>query len=337
MEFNLIERYFAPLGAGLPAGDLGIGDDGALISIAPDHQLVVVTDTLVCGVHFPEETAAADIAWKALAVNLSDLAAMGATPLGFSLAVSLPPNLAQNEAWMSAFSQGFADLIAKLGLPIPLVGGDTTRSSLLTLTVSAKGLVRSGQALLRSSAQIGDLIVVTEQLGDAALGLLLALNRLPEDERSLLTEMQQKDAILALNRPWPQVGFAQSLFPLVRSAIDVSDGLLQDLGHLLKASSKMSGQSFGARIELEAVPCSRALRLLCDKQPDYWRLPLSGGDDYQLCLSVAPERWPQLQQLARRMGVSLSQIGQITDSGVTEVLWFGKPFSVENYHGYDHF
>lgn len=336
MEFDLIERYFKPLSLGLPQGDLSIGDDGALITIPPQHQLVVVTDTLVSGVHFPHDASAYDIAWKALAVNLSDLAAMGAKPIGFSLGLSLPKACAESEQWMADFSQGFHDLVASTGMSIPLVGGDTTRSDVLTLTVSAKGVVRKGNAILRSGAKAGDLVAVTGVLGEGALGLALALDTLSPELKADLSEQEKRSALNYLNRPLPQLAMGQGLYPLVNSAIDISDGLLQDLGHILKRSSLSGGKSLGAQIELNDLPLSSGMRALIDKEA-WWQMPLSGGDEYQLCLTVKPENWQALQALAAECEVALSRIGEITDHAGIELTLDGELFSLPDSAGYQHF
>ncbi|QKI89415.1 thiamine-phosphate kinase [Thiomicrorhabdus xiamenensis] len=336
MEFDLIERYFTPLSLGLPEGDLSIGDDGALITIPPEHQLVVVTDTLVSGVHFPHETRAYDIAWKALAVNLSDLAAMGASPIGFSLGLSLPKTCAESEQWMADFSQGFHDLVASTGMKIPLVGGDTTRSDILTLTVSAKGVVRKGRAVLRSGAEAGDIVAVTGVLGEGALGLALALDTLSTELKTGLSEQDQRHALNYLNRPIPQLAMGQCLYPLANSAIDISDGLLQDLGHILERSSMSTGKPLGARVELNDLPLSSGVRKLV-AQEALWQMPLSGGDEYQLCLTVKPENWSALQALAAEHDVVLSRIGEITGYAGIELTLCGEGDAVPDFAGFQHF
>lgn len=350
MEFDLIQQYFSPLGldktaeqACIDHTDIGIGDDGAVLSIPDGHQLVVVTDTLVSGVHFPENTSAYDIAWKALAVNLSDLAAMGATPFAYSLGLSLPVECAGNEQWMADFSRGLADLVKSTGLAIALVGGDTTRSSVLTLTVSAKGFVKRNKAVLRSGAQMGDLIAVTGVIGEGALGLQLALGqtRLP------LTEQERQTALNHLNRPQPQLSIGLQLPEFASSAIDISDGLLQDLGHVLKSSARKSAllgreSNFGACIHLQDIPLSYGMQSLLSQQviseQAFWQMPLSGGDDYQLCITFDPEYLPELQQCAQQTGVAITVIGEITATGKVEMLLNGEPWQLDNQcRGFQHF
>ncbi len=318
LEFDLIESYFLPLSEGFASVDVGIGDDGAVLNVPEKHQLVVVTDTLVAGVHFPVETLAYDIAWKALAVNLSDLAAMGAEPACYSLALTLPN---YDAIWLQKFSEGLRDLSTQF--KIPLVGGDTTKGP-LTITVTAQGWVPNQQAVLRSGAQEGNLICVTNTLGEGALGLKLALA--PEKERVLpfLSKQEKVRALNALNRPVPQLAISTDLRGLASSAIDVSDGLLADLAHMLKQSSRAllkqdgggrnsnasSATVLGAEIELTQLPLSSGVLRYIEQTKD-WALPLSGGDDYQLCLTVSPKNMTQLMARLNSKGVSLSVIGRV--------------------------
>lgn len=325
LEFDLIENYFSPLSQGFASVDVGIGDDGAVLNVPEQHQLVVVTDTLVAGVHFPVETLAYDIAWKALAVNLSDLAAMGAEPACYSLALTLPN---YDAIWLQKFSEGLRDLSTKF--KIPLVGGDTTKGP-LTITITAQGWIPNQQAVLRSGAQEGNLICVTNTLGEGALGLKLALA--PEKERVLpfLSKQEKERALNALNRPMPQLAISTDLRGLVNSAIDISDGLLADLAHMLKQSSRAhlkdrggknlnasSAAVLGAEIELTQLPLSSGVLRYIEQTKD-WALPLSGGDDYQLCLTVSPKNMTQLMERLNVKGISLSVIGKVvvTHSGIT--------------------
>ncbi|VAW46569.1 Thiamine-monophosphate kinase, partial [hydrothermal vent metagenome] len=324
LEFDLIDTYFAPLSQGFDSVDVGIGDDGAVLNIPKNHQLVVVTDTLVSGVHFPENTAPYDIAWKALAVNLSDLAAMGATPASYSLALTLPEYSAD---WLRSFSDGLRDLSAQFA--IPLIGGDTTKGA-LTITVTAQGWVPNQQAILRSGAQEGDVICVTNTLGEGALGLKLALNDWHDSftENDLSSEEKNR-ALNALNRPMPQLAMSTDMRGLVNSAIDISDGLLADLGHILNRSSKAikrrgvqgelsllkRGHSgvknlIGADIELSQLPLSSGVTRYVNQTKD-WSLPLSGGDDYQLCLTLTEANYQKLNDVLKAKKISLTVIGQV--------------------------
>lgn len=263
-EFELIRRYFSGIhhAAGVV---LGIGDDGAILDVPVGQQLVAVIDTLVAGVHFPLDTPACDIGWRALAVNLSDLAAMGANPRWFTLALTLPE---ADEAWLAGFAEGLAAQAAQAG--VSLVGGDTTQGP-LTITVQAEGCVPAGQALRRAGARVGDAIYVSGSPGEAAAGLAVHQGRLPEGEGS--------GALLErFFRPRPRLALGLALRGVATACIDVSDGLLQDLGHILRASG------VGAELDLPALPLSAALRTAAGGRAQ--ELALCGGDDYELCFTV---------------------------------------------------
>jgi thiamine-monophosphate kinase len=288
-EFDIIARYFSRHGSARDGVVLGVGDDAALLHPPPGRQLAVAVDTLVAGRHFPEHTAAFDIGWKALAVNLSDLAAMGATPAWATLSLTLP---AVDAGWLQAFADGFFSLADEYR--VALVGGDTTRGS-LSISVQVLGHVEPGKALRRAAAVPGQSIFVSGTLGDAAG----ALRGLQAGERV--------DALLLerLNRPQPRVALGRALAGVASAAIDVSDGLLADLGHVLRASG------CGATLLPECLPVSVALKEL---GPDAARAcQFNGGDDYELCFTVAPERRGELDTLLRTQAVNVTEIG------VTEV------------------
>ena len=305
-EFDLIERYFKPLSSGLNKGDIGIGDDGAVLSVPENHQLVVVTDTLVSGVHFPVETDPYDIAWKALAVNLSDLAAMGAKPGFFSLALTLP---SQDDAWLEAFAKGLSDLAYHCY--VRLVGGDTTKGP-LTITVTAHGWVPKGQAVCRSGANLGDVICVTNTIGDGALGLKFALKTLPETLQSSFEASEQEAALQALNRPMPQLSMIELLRKYATSAIDISDGLVADLEHVIHSSNLLrrasQASTLSAKIDLEYIPLSNALKRYIELSSD-WSAVLAGGDDYQLCFTISPQHFEVLKKAADVLDVQVTEIG----------------------------
>ncbi|HID49589.1 MAG TPA: thiamine-phosphate kinase, partial [Chromatiales bacterium] len=271
-EFEIIRRYFDHRSPSAAEVIKGIGDDAALLGARPGADLVIAIDTLVEAVHFPPETLADDIGYKALAVNLSDLAAMGAEAAWFTLALTLPrPDV----FWLADFSRGLFELADEAG--VRLVGGDTTRGP-LTVTVQAGGYVPRGQALLREGARPGDLIYVTGTLGDAALALALwrqDSGRVAANHPGLWAR---------LNRPPARWREGQALRGLARCAIDISDGLLADLGHLLE------GGDIGARVRLDAIPVSDAAREVLERHPDWQPLLWQGGDDYELCFCVAPDR-----------------------------------------------
>jgi thiamine-monophosphate kinase len=291
MEFDVIARYFQPLSLACCQDDVAIGDDGALITPPADAQLVVVTDTLVSGVHFLAQTSAYDIAWKALAVNLSDLAAMGARPAFYSLALTLPQ---VDSAWLNAFSKGLADCAAPYG--VSLIGGDTTKGP-LCVTITAQGWVKRGAALRRSGAQIEDDVYVSGVMGEGGLGLSLAL----ACQRPLNAEQHQ--ALNRLHRPQPRVELGLALVGLAHAAIDISDGLLADLNHMLEASG------VGAALDYAAIPLTQAVQLWAQDQ----RLkPLQAGDDYELCFSAPESAREKLKRLAGLLNLPLSRIGKIT-------------------------
>ncbi|TCJ20226.1 thiamine-phosphate kinase [Parasulfuritortus cantonensis] len=288
-EFDLIARYFDR-----PAAHavLGVGDDAALIRPGPGLDLAVSADMLVAGRHFFPDADPAQLGHKALAVNLSDLAAMAATPRWALLSVALPE---ADEAWLAGFARGFFGLAERYG--VDLVGGDTTRGP-LNLSVTILGEVPAGQALRRDGARVGDDLWVSGELGGAALGLrhLQGQLRLAEAEAAACLER--------LHAPEPRVALGRALAGLANSAIDVSDGLLGDLGHILERSR------LGAEIELAALPVPAVLAA---------RLPaplalaclLAGGDDYELCFSAPPGRRAAVQAAAHSVGVAVSRIGHI--------------------------
>ena len=295
-EFSLIQTYFDwPDAPGSVA--LGVGDDAALLTLTAHEQLVVSVDTLVSGVHFPEQTPAHAIGHKALAVNLSDLAAMGATPRWFTLALTLPQ---ADDTWLSGFSTGLSALARRHG--IHLVGGDTTRGP-LSITIQVMGTLPAGEALLRSGARVDDLIFVTGTLGAAAAGLALIRQRLE------LPETVQAACLQALNYPTPRVEAGQHLRRLASSCMDLSDGLLGDIRHILTRSGT------GASLQQQAIPAHPALTGL--PRAEILRLALSGGDDYELLFTLPPERLPQLQELQAMVELpALTPIGIMTaDTG----------------------
>ena len=286
-EFELIA---AICGAGPGVGrgvSLGPGDDAALLQLPPDHQLVATTDTLVSGVHFFPNAPAADIGFKALAVNLSDLAAMGAEPAWALLSLTLPTG---ERDWVTAFAGGFAELAAEHA--VSLVGGDVT-SGPLSVSVTALGTVPVGQALTRRGGQPGDRVLVSGTPGDAALALRLSDGEPPP---VLLERLQ---------RPRPQVALGMALRGIASAAIDVSDGLVADLGHML------APDHLGAAIETDKLPVSGALQQYAEPELAM-ALQLGGGDDYELCALVPPERAGAACAAASACGVTLTDIGQVT-------------------------
>ncbi|MGZ9032311.1 MAG: thiamine-phosphate kinase, partial [Burkholderiaceae bacterium] len=294
--------YFTrPVPSGRADIALAVGDDCAVLQPAPGEQWTVSTDTLVEGVHFLPTVDPAALGHKALAVNLSDLAACGADPRCFFLALALPR---VDEPWLRAFSQGMFGLAENHGCV--LAGGDTTRSPHgVVITITVMGTVPQGQALLRSGARAGDDLWVSGTLGDAAFGLAVR-----KGESGAVGDAVA--AIERLERPRPQVALGRALRGVATSAIDVSDGLLGDLGHLLERSS------VGARVEWDRVPQSAEVR----RQPeiDRRRWALTGGDDYELLFSAPADLRQAVGGAAMTAGATVSRIGEVTSTGRLELV-----------------
>lgn len=315
-EFDLIRRYFdwAPARAEVA---LGVGDDAALIDPPAGHQLAIGTDMLIAGRHFPETTAPEAVAHKALAVNLSDLAAMGASPLGFTLSLGLPGS---DESWLSRFSGALREAAARWGCD--LIGGDTVGAPRLTLSITAFGAVPVGKAIRRGGAHAGDRIAVTGTIGDAALGLLLALGE--TEAPSTQSEADRAYLLDRLDRPEPRLGTGQALRDRATAGLDVSDGLLQDLGHMLTASG------LAAELDLDAIPLSAAARRWLDERPaDIDRL-VAGGDDYELVVALPPG-------IPLDPAWGLTVIGRLTDEWPAGELRERVGRSLPGQRGYNHF
>lgn len=297
-EFGLIRRYFATtdIGFSVPGVALGGGDDCALLQLEPDEQLAISMDILQEGVHFPAGCEASELAQRALRVNLSDLAAMGAQPLCFTLGLSLS---GVNEDWLEGFSQGLARVAEVFGCP--LVGGDVTRGP-LSICIQVHGRLPRGQALRRDTAAAGDLVYVTGTLGDAAAALPLVTGEGGATE----TTSEQRDHLLrAYYRPEPQVRAGMVLRGQASAAIDLSDGLASDLGHILTASD------VGAEIELDRLPLSDVFRDIVPVGRQAL-LALQGGDDYQLCFTVPPARSARVEDSLAACGIRATRIGRLT-------------------------
>jgi thiamine-monophosphate kinase len=331
-EFGLIRRYFARSGAcsshDHPQVRLGIGDDAALLDLPVGETLAVTSDTLVAGRHFPHDALPFDIGWKALAVNLSDLAAMAARPLGVTLALTLPQ---ADESWLAAFAEGFFALADAHA--VPLIGGDTTRGP-LSITITALGAVPPAQALRRDGARAGDLLFVSGTLGDAGLGLALAL-RQPTAWLGEFPPVHRRHALSRLQRPTPRLALGLALRGLATAAMDVSDGLAQDLGHLLQASG------LGATLSLERLPLSPALQFLASEggavQQQVLSWALAAGDDYELLFSVPVAAEPAVQALAHALDLPLTRVGELTADAGLRLTWQGRPWEHDLPAGYQHF
>src|SRR3569832_2326684 len=294
-EIDIIRRYFTAAGARRGDVAVGVGDDAAVVDVPAGQQLVLAMDTLVSGVHFPEETRAEDIGYKALAVNLSDLAAMGAEPAWATLALTAPRN---DPAWLAAFAGGFSELARAAG--VQLIGGDTTRGP-LTVTVQVHGLVSRGEAVLRSAAREGDVIYVTGTLGDAALALRRWRAGLP------VTSRAERQLAARLDRPTPRIEAGRALRGLAHAMIDISDGLAADLGHILAASGA------GATITLDALPLSAAFEEVAAAmhKERAAEIALTGGDDYELCFTVAAAHCAEAERRLAAIGCGYRAIGLI--------------------------
>ncbi|MGN6518888.1 MAG: thiamine-phosphate kinase [Dokdonella sp.] len=325
MEFDLIELIRTRCTVARADVRLGVGDDAAVLAVPPGHELAVSTDTLVAGVHFPSGTAARDLGWKALAVNLSDLAAMGAIPAWSLLSLTLPD---ADREFVAGFIEGYAELAAQHG--VALVGGDTTRGP-LAVGVTVHGFVAPGRALRREGAQVGDLVFVTGTLGDAAAGLRCldrrdahahALFNAPPDTREALVER--------LNRPIPRIAAGTALRDVASACIDVSDGLLADLGHIAERSG------VGLEIDAGALPASSALLALFERD-ERLVLQATGGDDYELAFCVPPARAGEVHRDLARLGCGATRIGRVVAGERVRMFDGDGSELVPEHSGWDHF
>lgn len=294
-EFQQIAELFAPLAAGFP-GALGLKDDAALVSVPEGQELVVTMDAIVEGIHYLPDDPPDLVARKLIRVNLSDLAAKGATPLALMLACAFPRRL--DDRWREGFARGLAQDVAAFSVPV--IGGDTVSTSgPATFSLTAFGLVAKGQALLRSGARTGDLLVVSGTLGDGAFGLLAAQGALTGLDAEATAWLADRYRV-----PQPRVTVGPRCLGLASAAMDISDGLLQDLGHLCAAS--------GVRglVEADRLPLSAAVTALTAQRPDWLTTVATGGDDYELLMAVPPESLDQLSRNAIAEGVKVSVIGR---------------------------
>ncbi len=316
-EFKIIEKYFSELGPKRKDVELGIGDDCALVNPADIKSVAISCDTLVEGTHFLPQMPVKDLGYKSLAVNLSDLAAMGAEPAWMTLAITLPD---VNEQWLEEYSEGLYEIADYYG--ITLIGGDTTKGP-KSLTITVNGQVPPKLALRRSGAQIGDWIYVTGTLGDSALGLDVILGncQVPEDHKAYLISRHY--------RPTPRVLAGQSIRGLATSAIDLSDGLVSDINHILKASD------VGANIAVDALPLSDALVDSVSKEHAV-EYALAGGEDYELLFTVPDIQTGALDTVLKQTGVRYTKIGQIT-AGRKLMLRQGRQEYIFHKQGFKHF
>ncbi len=323
-EFQLIARYFAPLAADEPAA-LGLADDAAVLAPPPGRELVLTADAMVSGVHFLPDDPADQVARKLLRVNLSDLAAMGARPLGYLLTCCWPKDV--DEAWVAVFAAGLLADQATFGLRV--LGGDMTSTpGPLTLSLTALGHVAPGRALRRSTARAGDLVCVSGSIGDGALGLGVLTGEwlgLPGDTAGFLADRYR------LPRPRLALGQALADSSLATACLDVSDGLVADLGHIGETSG------LGAEILAAEVPLSEAARTLLADDVTLFTRVLTGGDDYELCFTLAPERAGELPALAATLELPLTVIGRMSvGAGVRVLDRDGEPLPLGR-GGWTHF
>lgn len=312
-EFEIIQRYFTATAGQRKDVIAGVGDDAAILCVPPDRVLVVCMDTLVAGVHFSSATTPAAIGHKALAVNLSDLAAMGAEPAWATLSLTLPES---DAAWLEQFSRGFFDLAERYALQ--LVGGDISQGP-LSVTVQAHGFVPHGKALRRRGARPGDLVCVTGTLGDAALALVLAEQSPPALRRRL-------------DYPEPCIAAGIALRDHASAAIDVSDGLLADLDHLLEADR------LGAVLRVDDLPRSEAfLAAVPESDPRYLELPLGSGDDYELCFCIPERQLAPVRALLAAIPCAMTPVGVIESAPGIRCRRADGRRHVPTAKGYQHF
>jgi thiamine-monophosphate kinase len=317
-EFELIHRYFSRLGAARADVLLGVGDDAAILRTPDDADLAASVDTIVCGRHFPEDSDARSIGHRALAVNLSDLAAMGARPAWAMLSLTLPR---AEPDWLDGFARGFGELAR--AHEVMLVGGDTTAGP-LAVSVQIMGHVPRGTALRRAGGREGDLLAVTGTLGDAGAGLALAMDMLATDDASAAGELRRR-----FEYPTPRVEFGLAARGLASAAMDLSDGLAGDLPKLAAASG------LGAQVDVDRLPLSRALSAVAGA-PRARDFALGGGDDYELLLAIPPARFDALASRAAALNLTLTTIGELRRGNTVQWLQDGQSY-VPAVQGYSHF
>jgi thiamine-monophosphate kinase len=323
-EDRLIARYFRPLAK--HPGALGLVDDAAVIAPPPGCDVVLTTDGVISGVHVFPDDRPENIGRKALRMNLSDLAAKGATPIGFLLSLALPEAI--DEAWLAAFAAGLGEDAERYGCP--LLGGDTDRTPGPTsVSIAAFGAVPHGKMVRRSTAKPGDHIIVTGTIGDSALGVLL------RRDESLAKRWRLSEAMSAHLKqryllPEPRNALAHAVLQNASAAIDVSDGLAGDLAKLCRASG------VAAEIDVARVPLSDAVRAAIAAEPAAMETALSGGDDYEIVLTLAPDKFAALRTAAQQAGVAVTEIGRMTAGEGARFVHEGKTLSFAR-PSYSHF
>jgi thiamine-monophosphate kinase len=318
-EEAIIGAYFAPLAKGFP-GAFDLKDDCASITPEPGCDLVVTTDAVIEGVHFFSGEAAHAIAWKALAVNVSDLVAKGATPFAYLITLALPN--APEPPWLASFAQGLEDAQQVFGSH--LIGGDTDRTpGPLSVSITAFGSVPAGRMVRRSTARAGDLVYVSGTIGDAALGL---------DQRGLVAPSARSRLATALHMPLPPIALVPVVRDLAAAAIDVSDGLAKDFERLCRESN------VGGHIEAQLVPLSQEARGVLTLEETTLERLLTGGEDYQVLAAVRPQHAAEFERRAAAAGGSVTRIGsiEVPDAGVRVIGADGKTMDFSS-TGWDHF
>jgi len=323
-EARLIARYFRPLATS--PGAFGLGDDAAIVTPPPGCDLVVTTDGVIAGVHFFPHDPPDKIARKVLRMNLSDLAAKGAKPAGFLMSVAFPAAI--DEAWIAAFAAGLGADVERYGCP--LLGGDTDHTpGLLSVTITAFGIVPQGKMVRRATAKAGDLVLVTGTIGDAALGVMLRRDQ-NLAKRWRLSDAHKSHLEQRYLLPEPRNALAEAVLQQASAAMDVSDGLAGDLAKLCRASG------VAAEIDVARVPLSDAVRAALAADPALLDTVLTGGDDYEIVLTLAPDKFSALRAAAQGTGIAVTEIGRVTAGQGTRFLRDGKALSFAQ-ASYSHF
>ncbi|WP_122035844.1 thiamine-phosphate kinase [Aliivibrio sp. EL58] len=325
-EFNLIDKFFVHGNLTREDVDLGIGDDCALVTVPENHQVAITTDTLAAGTHFLATASPISVGYKALASNLSDIAAMGAKPTWVSLALTLPE---PDEEWLNGFCEGFFGLAKQHH--VQLIGGDTTKGP-LSITITVQGILPRGEALTRKGAKAGDDIYVTGLLGDSAAGLEVLLNTSKQIKTELELELERRHYYST-----PRVELAQRLRHLCHSALDISDGLISDLAHILKQSNVR------AYIDVDQLPISDELmQYFAGSREQCQKTALTSGEEYELCFTAPKENREAIKQITTLLNQNVSIIGEIVDEPFTNIqdsVQLHRQISKLDWtlHGYDHF
>lgn len=319
-EFSLINSYFKNSTHQHQNTILGIGDDCAISRIPPNMELISCMDTLIAGRHFVFETSPHAIGYKSVAVNLSDLASMGATPYAILLGLSLPEN---DNNWLKEFARGISDICKKFN--VELIGGDTTKSEILTISITALGFIKKGKSIKRNNAKIGDVICVSGNIGSASLALKQILGENGHCKHSNSLNDLSPTLRTALQYPTPQIELGQKLIDYAHSMIDISDGLGQDLGHILNNSQ------VGAKLYLQNIPCADELNALPFEQK--YQHILNGGDDYQLCFTLPQNKFDAFNQLYPK---TIFKIGDIIEHQGLELFFNNQKVDFE-IKGWQHF